>query len=301
MMAPKSGVHDAGSGASILFPTQEAIEKGRTMRQTILAASLAVLALAGCNTPVQMGTSESKTVATGAAGGATAVNANAALEHCASPVGTVAFIEDQSAPWYYTLSHQYGLPSTTLVLRMLAQQSNCFVVVERGRGFTAMEGERRLQQSGELRANSNFGKGQIAAADYAITPSITFSAPNTSGISGGLAGFSKGFGVLSALSGGVRTAEASTMLALTDNRSGIQVAIAEGSASKTDFDVGAAIFGSRAGGSLGSYQNTPQGKVLVGAFTDSFNQLVRAVKGYTPQQAPAGSRGLGTGGTLKTN
>ena len=79
------------------------------------------------------------------------------------------------------------------------------------------------------------------------------------------------------------------------------VAIAEGSASRMDFDVGTALFGSSAGGTLGAYQNTPEGKVLVAAFTDSFNQLVRAVKNYSPQQAQAGGKGLGTGGTLKTN
>lgn len=268
--------------------------------------STAVVAIAfsvaGCvSTPIELGSSQARTPATGAAGGATAMNANAGLERCGTPVGSVSFIEDTGAAWYHTLSGQYKLPSTTLVLRQLAQQSNCFVVVERGRGFAAMEGERRLQQSGELRNNSSFGRGQMVAADYAITPSITFSAPDTSGIRSALGGVSRHLGIASAVAGGVRTREASTMLALTDNRSGVQVAIAEGAASKTDFDVSGVLFGGSAGGGLGGYQNTPEGKVLVGAFTDAFNQLVRAVKNYTPQQAPEGSRGLGTGGTLKVN
>ncbi|HMN82508.1 MAG TPA: CsgG/HfaB family protein [Burkholderiaceae bacterium] len=272
------------------------------MRLNLIIAGVAMLGLAGClETPMNVGSSSAKTVATGSAGGGNANNANAALERCDRPVGTAAFIEDTSAQWYSILTTQYRLPSTTMVLRMLAQQSNCFVVVERGRGMQAIQGERALAQSGELRQESNFGKGQLAAADYAITPSVTFSAGNTGGVRGGLAGFSSGLGVLSSIAGGVKNREASTMLALTDNRSGIQVAIAEGSASRMDFDVGTAVFGSRAGGSLGAYQNTPEGKILVAAFTDSFNQLVRAVKNYTPQQAPAGGKGLGTGGTLKTN
>ncbi len=267
-----------------------------------LAPIVAVLTLAGCvSTPVQMGTDSSKTVATGSAGGANAQNANSQLERCGTPVGTVAFIEDTSAPWYYTLSSTYRLPSTTLVLRQLAQQSNCFVVVERGRGFAAMEGERRLAQSGETRANSNFGKGQMVSADYAITPSVTFSAPDTGGIRGALGGLGGNLGVLGSVAGGVKMREASTMLAMTDNRSGIQVAIAEGSASNVNFDVGTVLWGGGRVGSLGAYSNTPEGKVIVGAFTDAFNQLVRAVKNYSPQQAPAGSRGLGTGGSLKTN
>lgn len=262
----------------------------------------ALLSLSACvSTPIQMGSESAKTTATGSAGGANAQNANSQLERCGTPVGTVAFIEDTSAPWYYTLSSQYKLPSTTLVLRQLAQQSNCFVVVERGRGFAAMEGERRLAQSGEMRQGSNFGKGQMVSADYAITPSITFSAGDTGGIRGALGGLGGNLGVLGSVAGGIRQREASTMLAMTDNRSGIQVAIAEGSASNINFDVGTVLWGGGRVGSLGAYSNTPEGKVIVGAFTDAFNQLVRAVKNYTPQQAPAGSKGLGTGGSLKTN
>lgn len=274
------------------------------MHLLAISVSLAVLALAGCvSTPVNIGSSQAKTTATGAAGGATAVDANPALERCDRPMGTASFIEDTGARWYGILTSQYGLPSTTLVLRMLAQQSNCFVVVERGRGFAAVQGERNLQRSGELRAGSGFGPGQLAAADYAITPSITFSSRDTSGVRGGLSGLgNRTLNAIGAIAGGIKSNEASTMLALTDNRSGIQVAIAEGSASRFDYDVGAAIFGGHGAGSLGAYQKTPEGKVLVGAFTDAFNQLVKAVKNYTPQQAPAGSGGrLGTGGSLKTN
>lgn len=274
------------------------------MRITTIAGSIALLALgtlAGCATPINIGADNAKTAATGSAGGATANNANPKLQHCDRPVGTVAFIEDTGSAWYSTLSGQYKLPSTTIVLRQLAQQSNCFVVVERGRGMAAIQGERALAATGEMRNNSNFGKGQLVAADYAITPSITFSAKDTSGVRGGLAGFSSALSALSAVAGGVRSNEASTMLLLTDNRSGIQVATAEGSASNIDFDVSAALFGRSGAGNLGAYTNTPEGKVLVGAFTDAFNQLVIAVKGYTPQQAPAGSKGLGTGGSLKTN
>ena len=260
-----------------------------------------LMALTACSTPVQMGSQQAKTTATGSAGGATAVNANAALERCERPVGTAAFIEDTGSQWYGVLTSQYKLPSTTMVLRQLAQQSNCFVVVERGRGMAAIQGERALERSGEMRQDSNFGKGQLVAADYAITPSITFSASDTGGLRGAIGGLPGRLGIIGGVAGGVRSKEASTVLALSDNRSGIQVAIAEGSASKWDFDVGTAIFGSRGVGSLGGYQNTPEGKILVGAFTDAFNQLVIAVKNYSPQQAPAGSKGLGTGGSLKTN
>jgi len=154
-----------------------------------------------------------------------------------------------------------------------------------------------LAQSGELRQGSNFGQGQIVSADYAMTPSITFSAKNASGMGGALSGFGRGLGAIGALAGGLSSNEASTLLLLTDNRSGVQVSAAEGSASKMDFNVSAAVFGSSAAGSLGAYTNTPQGKVIVAAFTDSYNQLVRAVREYKPQSM-GGGQGLGTGGRL---
>jgi curli biogenesis system outer membrane secretion channel CsgG len=271
------------------------------MRAVLLISVPMMLLLGACASQPTMGSQQAKTTATGSAGGATAIDANSALERCDRPVGTAAFIEDTGSQWYGVLTTQYKLPSTTMVLRQLAQQSNCFVVVERGRAMATMQGERALERSGEMRNDSNFGKGQMVAADYAITPSITFSSGNTGGAQGGVVGLPGRLSVLGGVSGGVRNREASTMLALTDNRSGIQVAIAEGSASKMDLNIGLTLFGSRGGGTVGGYQSTPEGKVLVAAFTDSFNQLVRAVKNYSPQQAPAGSKGLGTGGTLKTN
>ncbi|MEO5700823.1 MAG: peptidoglycan-binding protein [Casimicrobiaceae bacterium] len=264
---------------------------------TLLSAAMLATGCATDPTGMKMGSQDAKTTATGSAGGATASNANAQLERCDRPYGTIALVEDQQADWYSRLTREYQLTSTVPVLRLLVQQSNCFVVVERGRAMANMQQERALQQSGELRNNSDFGKGQMVAADYAMTPSITFSAKNASGMGGALSGLGRGLGVVGALAGGLSQNEASTLLMLTDNRSGVQVSAAEGSASKMDFNVSAAIFGGSAGGGLGAYTNTPQGKVIVAAFTDSYNQLVRAVRNYQPQTM-GGGQGLGTGGRL---
>ena len=40
------------------------------------------------------------------------------------------------------------------------------MVVERGAGMNSMMRERDLEQAGELRQKSSFGKGQMVAADY---------------------------------------------------------------------------------------------------------------------------------------
>ena len=86
------------------------------------------------------------------------------------------------------------------------------------------------------------------------------------------------------------------MLSVVDNRSSVQIAAAEGSAKSMDFGAMGQLFGSSAGGSMGGYSNTAEGKVIVAAFTDSYNNVVRAVKNYRQQTVKGG---LGTGGQLK--
>ena len=247
------------------------------------------LAECGATEPVLGGSS---TTATGGAGGATSDGVSSQLERCDESFGTMAVVEDQGAPWYGDLA-QYKLGSTVPVLRMMVQQSNCFVVVERGRAMSNMMQERTLEQSGELREGSSFGKGQMVAADYTMSPSITFSKKGTGGVGGALGGV---FGrIAGAVAGGLKSNEASTTLLLIDNHSGVQLAAAEGSAKNFDFAVGGGIFGGGAGGALGGYTDTPEGKILTAAFMDSYNKLVRAVRNCRTQTVKGG---LGTGGRL---
>jgi Curli production assembly/transport component CsgG len=262
----------------------------------LLSLSVA-MALAGCvSTAPKIGDDKASTTASGSAGGAASQGANASLEKCDSPLGTVALVEETSADWYRLFTTEYRLGSTVPVLRLMIQQSNCFLVVERGRAMAAMERERQIAASGQGRAGSNMGAGQIVAADYSMTPEVLISARGTSGGGGGLGGLSRNLGLLGAIAGSVRTNEAATMLMLTDNRSGVQVSASQGSSSNTDFSVGAVLFGGGGGGGLGGYTNTPQGKVVIAAFTDSYNQMVKSLRAYKPQTV--GGQGLGGGGKL---
>jgi hypothetical protein len=261
----------------------------------ISAALLAVLGLSGCaaNDPILGG---SRTPVTGSAAGSTAEGASSQLERCNESLGTMTVVEDQNESWYRSLS-QYKLGSTIPVLRMMIQQSNCFVIVERGRAMNNMMQERSLEQSGEMRKGSNFGKGQMVAADYTMSPSITFSQRGTSGLGGAIGGLVGGHtGVIAgAVAGGFRTNEASTTLLLIDNRSGVQLAAAVGSAKNFDFNLFGGLFGTGGAGGMGGYTNTPEGKILTAAFMDSYNQLVRSVRNYEAQTVQGG---LGTGGRL---
>ncbi|MET0962302.1 MAG: CsgG/HfaB family protein [Noviherbaspirillum sp.] len=266
------------------------------MKRTLVTALLSISALSACESmPVNMGAQSAKTAATGSAGGANTQNSSSQLERCDRSLGTITFVEEANQPWMHYLSQHYQVQSTVPLLRLMAQQSNCFVVVERGRAFSNMNMERNLAASGELRSTSKMGKGQMVAADYTATPSVSFSERGTGGLGAAVGGL---LGPIGALAGSVRSKEASTMLLLTDNRFGVQLAASEGSAKNCDLGVAGGLFGGGAWGSAGGFTLTPQGKVLAAAFMDSYNGLVRSVRNYRAQEVDGG---LGNGGTLKVN
>jgi curli biogenesis system outer membrane secretion channel CsgG len=220
------------------------------------------------------------------------------LEKCGETLGTLAVVEDHNAGWYRQMQ-QYQVQSTVPLLRMLIQQSNCFVVVERGVAMNVMKQERALEQSGETRQGSDFGKGQMVAADYAMNPSITFSSRDSGGLGAAVGGLTSKLGswgsTVGAVAGGLKFREASTMLTLIDNRSGVQLAAAEGNSTKTDFNAWGGVFGGGAGAAGGGYTKTPEGKVIASSFADAYNNLVKAARNYKAQEVKGG---LGTGGRL---
>ncbi len=254
---------------------------------TATAAVAMLLLLGGClATAPSMG--GDKGVVSGSAAGGATDNANSQLERCSETLGTMAVQEDQNAAWYAQLRGN-NLGSTVPVLRLMIQQSNCFVIVERGGAMRNMMQERALAQSGEMRAGSSFGQGQMVAADYTISPAVPFSGKTGGGRVGSFLP-----GLVGAVAGSVSRNEASTTLLLIDNRSGVQISAAEGTAKNFDFGVfGAAWAGLGAAG--GGYANTPQGKVVVAAFADSYNQMVKSLRNYKAQTVKGG---LGTGGRL---
>ena len=77
------------------------------------------------------------------------------LEHCDKPMGAMAVVEPQSE--YMMALSRYNLGSPISLIRMMVQQSNCFIVVERGQGLRNMEQERALAGAGQTRAGSNIG------------------------------------------------------------------------------------------------------------------------------------------------
>ena len=102
------------------------------------------------------------------------------LEHCDKPMGAMAVVEPQDL--VIASLRRYNLGSPTGLIRLMIQQSNCFIVVERGVGLQNAMQERALQQGGQLRTDSNVGGGQMVTADFILTPAVVFADNNAGGV-----------------------------------------------------------------------------------------------------------------------
>jgi len=209
-----------------------------------------------------------------------------AIEKCDAPYGTLAINEPEAQ--MVTALSGYNLGSPAALLRIMIQESNCFQVVERGSGLDQMRTERDLARSGDLAQGSNVGGGQMAAADFVLTPGVIFSDPNSGGIGGalgGIAGRKLGIGA-----GGVKFKDAETSILISSVRTGVQVAAARGKARKTDFGWGAlAVLGIGAG--AGGYSSTDEGKVVAASFRDNYNNIVRSLRTNAAMNAGAPKAG----------
>jgi hypothetical protein len=263
--------------------------KSTTLRTSVAAALyLLCLPLVYAQGPLSMkkGSGGSEVQGSAGPGGS---QGDTGQEKCDKPMGAMAVVEPQD--YVQQSLTRYGLQSPTGIIRMMIQQSNCFIVVERGIGMQNMMQERALQESGEARKGSNMGGGQMVSADFVLTPAIVFQENNAGGVGGALGGLLGGNSgrVIGAVAGGLKFKEAQTSMLVADSRSGVQVAAAEGSAKKADLALGAALFGGGAAGGAGGYANTNEGKVLAASLMDNFNNIVRSVRGQ-----PSLHRDVGT-------
>jgi hypothetical protein len=213
-------------------------------------------------------------------------------------MGAMAVVEPQTEVLAALM--RYRLQSPVGLIRMMIQQSICFIVVDRGVGMRNMMQERQLAAGGDLRENSNVGGGQMVSADFILTPSVVFSENNAGGIGGAAAGLLGGRRV-AGIAGGLKFKEAQTSMLVADSRSGVQVAAAEGSTRKADLGVGGALFGGAGGAALGGYGNTNEGKIIAAALMDNYNKVVGVVRDDPSLQRSVGSlkQEAAAGGTTK--
>jgi hypothetical protein len=222
------------------------------------------------------------------AAGTSGSTGDSGLEHCDKPMGALAVVEPQD--YIMQSLNRYGLQSPTSLIRMMVQQSNCFIVVERGIGMQNVMQERELAASGQLRQGSNMGGGQLVTADFILTPNVVFSEGNAGGIGGAIGGvLSRSNPLLGAVAGGLKFKEAQTSMLVSDARSGVQVAAAEGSTRKADLRLGGALLGSFGGAFAGGYGNTNEGKIIAAALLDNYNNVVRVIRNDPSLQRDVGT------------
>ena len=259
---------------------------GTPPRLSAVALLVAALAVAGCGEKkTELG--EGGSVVSGSGGPAGAQGADKSLTRCDAPVATLALAENPNG---YTVSSAYHLPASPVpLIRLIAQQSGRFRVVDRSAGLRATVREQDLKEAGVLRQKSTVAKGQGYEAQYTLVPSLTFSEQDAGrSIAGVIAMIPvlRDIAGLIGLAEQVKLKEAQTALLLTDNETTEQVAAATGSARTTDLGAAGALFGRLGGGAGAGWSNTNEGKVIAAAFLDAHNKLVAQVRMLQAKELP---------------
>jgi len=201
---------------------------------------------------------------------------------CSHKIGSIAIYEPENK-WWVDLK----LESPEALIKVFVMRSGCFSLVDRGKGFSAVQQERELAGQGELRQGSNMGKGQIKTADYVLVPDVVSRNADSSGNAiGGILGGFIGGGVGAIVSNiNISSSTADVVLTVTDVRSSEQVAMEEGHGSKSDIGFGVGGGGWWGGGfggmGVSSYQNTKIGQVVALAYIDAYTKLVTDLHGIS--------------------
>jgi hypothetical protein len=253
--------------------------------------------------------------------GGIGVDETTEVPRCDRPLGTIALVEERSAA-----SPTDGLPAGMAalirmaeaqnggsqrvdplpLLKLLVAQSGCFQIVDRGEGFDALQRERQLAAGGSVAGANN--QATLKAADYLLQAKVLYSDNDSGGSGGGLGSmFPGGLGFKQ------KVKASQTMLTLVEVKTGIQQAVATGSARKKDLSItGGGILTNAGVGALGgNYTSTDMGKITSLAMLDALRKLMTqaqsrltpAAAQTAPGPAPAPSAPAtpvaGTAGTTK--
>ena len=219
------------------------------------------------------------------------------VPRCDRSLGTVALVEERSAA-----SPTDGIPAGMAalirmaeaqnggsqrvdplpLLKLLVAQSGCFQIVDRGEGFDALQRERQLAAGGAVAGANN--QATLKAADYLLQAKVLYSDNDSGGSGGGLGSmFPGGLGFKQ------KVKASQTMLTLVEVKTGIQQAVATGSARKKDLSilVGGLLTNSGIGALGGSYTSTDMGKITSLAMLDALKKLMTQAQGRLAPAAAA--------------
>ncbi|MDX3911612.1 MAG: CsgG/HfaB family protein [Sphingobium sp.] len=229
--------------------------------------------------------------------GGIGIDETSEVPRCDVPLGTIALVEDRTAApseddipaglraMIRMAEAQNGGGSQKIdplpLLKLLTSQSNCFQVLDRGEGFDALQRERALAAGGTV-ANGNT-QATLLAADYLLTARVLYSDGDAGGSGGGLGTMFPG-----AIGFKSKKLESQTMLTLVEVKTGLQKAVATGTARKKDISIiGGALTGSGIGALGGGYTSTDIGKITSFALLDAFRKLTRDAQGRMAPSVPA--------------
>lgn len=219
------------------------------------------------------------------------------VPRCDRSLGTVALVEERSAA-----SPTDGIPAGMAalirmaeaqnggsqrvdplpLLKLLVAQSGCFQIVDRGEGFDALQRERQLAAGGAVAGANN--QATLKAADYLLQAKVLYSDNDSGGSGGGLGSmFPGGLGFKQ------KVKASQTMLTLVEVKTGIQQAVATGSARKKDLSIlgGGLLTNSGIGALGGSYTSTDMGKITSLAMLDALKKLMTQAQGRLAPAAAA--------------
>src|SRR6266568_7522768 len=214
---------------------------------------------------------------------------SAEIPVCSKKLGAISVVEPEHDWW-----REQGLGSPEALIKVFVRKSSCFTLVDRGKGMQALQAERSLAASGDLRGGSNVGQGQIKAADYILVPDLISSnnkagGHRVGGLIGGLVGGARAGAVLGGINTKKKTAD--VVLTLTDVRSSEQVATVEGHGKKTDIGWGGhgTLFSSSGFGGAGAsgYSDTEIGQVITLAYLKAYTDLVQQLGGLSDNPSAA--------------
>ncbi len=246
-------------------------------RLLVLILCLALTLFGACR---QTDLGEGGSKVSGSAGPAGVQDAAKELLTCAQPIATLSLAEN---PIGYTVISSTQLPSTPIpLIRVIAQQSGCFRIVDRAAGLHGTVQEQQLKDHGILKADTVPKRGEGVGARFTLTPSLTFGENNAGGSIAAVLSAIPALRDWAGLASGVKIKEAQVVLLLTDNETTEQLAAATGSARAADIGVGGIVLGKILGGAAG-WGVTNEGKVVAAAFLDAHNKLVVQARLIVPK------------------
>lgn len=188
---------------------------------------------------------------------------------CDAPMGSLVVREPASRAIIDRLA-QLGIDSPVNALRVIAQRSNCFEVMDLTVVEQRLEAARRSPRATPV----------LGTTVYVLQPSLSVISPNfapdqnqrePARVNTGDQGTQR---VLGSIGATLRNIAADTSLMMVELESGRQIAVAQGNQAGGEFDPAGALFGPQARGLGTGYAQTPEGRTMVVALNKAFNALV---------------------------